>query len=150
LSRSRDALPAACADGELTRPHVDVDWFAWADDMPAIAAALIADGWQDLAEYPPDQQRDLRRGQVELGFALIARAADHTVVVGGGPWTGAPWPADMLDAAVTGHLAGLSCPVINPAAQIEIKQMMPTWVPGRPRRDKDLADIARLRTSLNG
>jgi hypothetical protein len=42
----------------------------------------------------------------------------------------------------------VACPVISPAAQIEIKQMMPVWVPGRPRRPKDAADIARLRAAL--
>ena len=135
--------------GEITRPHNDVDWFVWATDLPVIASALITDGWQDVAEHPADQQRDLVRGGVELGFAPLARSDNSAVVVGGGPWAGEPWPARMLEDAVTGHFAGLACAVISPAAQVEIKQMMPIWVPGRPRRGKDIADIRRLRAAMN-
>jgi len=134
--------------GELTRPHVDVDWFAWATDLPVIAATLIDHGWRDLAEHPPEQQRDLVRDGVELGFAPLAQGDDCAVLVGGGPWAGEPFPARMLQDAVSAQLAGLTCPVISPAAQVEIKQMMPVWVPGRPRRDKDLADIARINTAM--
>lgn len=135
--------------GEITRPHLDVDWFVWAADLPLIASALITGGWQDIAEHPAEQQRDLVRGGVELGFAPLARSENDTVVVGGGPWAGEPWPNGMLEDAVTSHLAGLTCAVISPAAQVEIKQMMPVWVPGRPRRDKDLADIKRLQAALH-
>ncbi len=81
---------------------------------------------------------------MELGFAPLARAGDGTVVVGGGPWAGTRWPAGMIECAVLGQLGDLRCPVISPAAQVEIKRMMPIWVPGRPRREKDSADIARL------
>ncbi len=54
------------------------------------------------------------------------------------------WPAGLLDAPM-GRLGGLTCPVIGVAAQIEIKEMMPVWVPGLPRREKDMSDLARLR-----
>jgi hypothetical protein len=134
--------------GEITRPHVDIDWFAWATDLPALAQALIARGWQDLAEHSPEQQRDLARDGIELGFAPLAAGDDGTPLVGGGPWAGQPWPARMLQDAVLAHLAGLTGTVISPAAQVEIKQMMPVWVPGRPRRAKDAADIARLLGAL--
>ncbi|MFC7244597.1 hypothetical protein ACFQO7_19145 [Catellatospora aurea] len=36
------------------------------------------------------------------------------------------------------------------AAIAEIKQMMPVWVPGLPRRDKDRADIELLTAALTG
>jgi hypothetical protein len=64
----------------------------------------------------------------------------------GRPWAGAPWPEGMLDAP--GRIGDLECPVISPRAQIEIKKMMPVWVPGMARRSKDAADIARLRAAL--
>jgi hypothetical protein len=53
----------------------------------------------------------------------------------------------MLDAP-PGRIGDLECPVISPRAQIEIKKMMPVWVPGMARRSKDAADIARLRAAL--
>lgn len=34
------------------------------------------------------------------------------------------------------------------SVRIESKEMMPVWVPGRPRRQKDAEDIARLRPAL--
>lgn len=134
--------------GQITREHVDVDWFAWQGDLPVLADALTARGWVDPGEEPADQQRDLVRGDVELGFAPLARTADGTVVVGGGPWAGEVWPAGMLDDAVMGQLGDVRCPVISPAAQMEIKRMMPVWVPGRPRRQKDASDIARLLAAM--
>lgn len=92
-------------------------------------------------------QRDLVRGPVELGFAALTRTDNGVVVVGGGPWKGSPYPAGMIEDATEGQLGDLRCPVISPAAQIEIKQMMPVWVPGCPRRPKDTTDIARLTNS---
>ncbi|MER7850791.1 hypothetical protein ABTZ03_43475 [Kitasatospora sp. NPDC096077] len=53
----------------------------------------------------------------------------------------------MLDASV-GRIGALQCRIISPRAQIEIKQMMPVWVPGRPRRRKDAEDITRLEVAL--
>jgi hypothetical protein len=47
-----------------------------------------------------------------------------------------------------GCAPALSCPIIAPRVQIEIKRMMPTWVPGRPHRPKDAEDIARLEAAL--
>ncbi|WP_204070911.1 nucleotidyltransferase domain-containing protein [Planotetraspora phitsanulokensis] len=133
--------------GEITRDHRDVDWFAWAEDVPELAGKLMARGFEPMPGPPPDQQLDFGRGDVELSFALLAKDGDGRVVVGGGPWKGEPWPAGMLDAP-PGWLNELQCPIISPAAQIEIKQMMPVWVPGMPRRDKDLEDIARLQAAL--
>jgi hypothetical protein len=47
-----------------------------------------------------------------------------------------------------GRIGSLRCPIISPLAQIEIKEMMPVWAPGFPRRPKDAEDIARLRAAL--
>ncbi len=134
--------------GEITRPHQDVDWFVWSEELPQLKRALAGRGWADRAEHPPGQQIDLERQGVELSFAPLARNSHGGVVVGGGPWAGSAWPAGMIEHAVNASLAGISCQIISPAAQIEIKRMMPVWVPGRPRRKKDADDIARLRTAI--
>jgi hypothetical protein len=94
-----------------------------------------------------EQQLDVTRDGEELSFAWLARGEAGQVVVGGGPWAGEPYPPGMLEWPV-GRIGLMSCPIISPAAQIEIKQMMPVWVPGRPRRAKDAADVARLRAVL--
>ncbi|GAA4195231.1 nucleotidyltransferase domain-containing protein [Microbispora amethystogenes] len=133
--------------GEITRDHGDIDWFAWVEDAPKLAAELVGRGYEPLPGPPPGQQLDFGRGDVELSFALLGRDEDGRVVVGGGPWKGEPWPDGMLDAP-PGRLGRLRCPIISPAAQIEIKRMMPAWVPGMPRRPKDLEDVARLQAAL--
>ncbi|MBG0560995.1 nucleotidyltransferase domain-containing protein [Actinoplanes aureus] len=134
--------------GEVTRPHTDIDWFAYHDEAPQLATALIEHGYT-LAPEPPSrvQQLDLSRDDVEHSFALLATDSTGRPVVAGGPWAGSPWPHGML-AGPSPILAGIRCPVVEPHAQIEIKQMMPVWVPGRPRRPKDAADIARLQAAL--
>jgi len=50
--------------GEITRDHLDVDWFVWADAMPGLVGELLRRGWTDLAEHPPEHQRDIVRGDV--------------------------------------------------------------------------------------
>lgn len=132
--------------GEVTRDHEDVDWFAWARDAPVLRERLGALGYED--QRADDQQLDLVRDGEELSFALVTRDPAGRVVVAGGPWAGTPWPAGMLDEAEPGRLGGVECPVVSPAAQIEIKRMMPVWVPGRPRRPKDAEDVARLEAAL--
>ncbi len=134
--------------GRITRRHLDVDWFAWGTDLPQLVDVLVGRGWSEVGGHPPEQQRDLVRGAVELGFAPLARARDGTVLVGGGPWAGEPWPAGMIEDAVLGEVWDLRCPVISPAVQVEIKRMMPTWVPWLQRREKDSEDIARLSEAI--
>ncbi|WP_346012345.1 aminoglycoside adenylyltransferase [Streptomyces sp. SID3343] len=133
----------------VTREHGDVDWFAWAVDVPALTDVLAARGWVRLAKAPPEQQLDYLAGDVEVGIALLARDPEGRPVVAGGPWAGAVWPAGLLDGPL-GRLGEVSCPIVSAAAQIEIKLMTPTWMPGRPRRAKDVEDVARLREGLAG
>ncbi len=135
--------------GEVTREHLDIDWFVWAEAMPGLVGELLRRGWTDLADNPPEQQRDIVRGDVEMGFAPLTSAPDGCPAVGGGPWQGERYPERMLADAVDGRLDGLRCRVIDPAAQVEIKQMLPVWIPGRPRRSKDAIDVDRLLVALH-
>lgn len=129
--------------GRVSRPHRDVDWFAWSSDAGQVAVALTGQGYELLPEPPHDRQLDFVRGELDLSFALIARDEAGRVVVAGGPWAGQPWPDGMLDWPA-GRIGDLRCRIISPSAQIEIKTMMPIWVRGMPRRLKDAEDIARI------
>ncbi|MFJ4775347.1 nucleotidyltransferase domain-containing protein [Streptomyces sp. NPDC088762] len=132
--------------GAPTRDHEDVDWFAWSRDAERLAELLAARGYE--VQRADDQQLDLVRDGEELSFALVSRDPAGRVVVAGGPWAGTPWPDGMLEPVVLGRLGALECPVVSPAAQIEIKRMMPVWVPDRPRRPKDAEDVALLEAAL--
>jgi len=134
--------------GQVTRDHVDIDWEAWIADAPAITAGLQADGWRVIAAPPPDQQLDVAKDGEEMQFGWNARGQDGKVTVAGGPFAGEPWPDGMLDWLPAGRIGSVQCRIISPAVQIECKEMMPVWVPGRPRRPKDAEDIARLRQAL--
>jgi Aminoglycoside-2''-adenylyltransferase len=134
--------------GHVTRDHVDIDWFGWLDDAPALEVALHADGYRTIPGPPPDQQLDVTKDNEELGFAWLARGTHGQVTVAGGQFAGEPWPDGMLDWPASGRIGDLQAPIISPYVQIEIKEMMPVWVPGRPRRLKDAEDVARLRQAL--
>ena len=130
--------------GAVTRRHEDIDWFVPTGDLPRLTEGLVRLGWRDVGRLPPDQQRDLVRHGVEIQLVPLSTDGDGAPVVGGGPWRGAPWPADLTTGAVVGSVAGVTATAISPRAQVEIKERMPGWVPGMRRRAKDAADIARL------
>ncbi|GAA2507228.1 nucleotidyltransferase domain-containing protein [Winogradskya humida] len=131
--------------GEITRPHRDIDFFCRAPDADRLLTELHKLGYRDDPGPPPAQQRDLITPDgTEISFALLGESPDGLPTVAGGPHAGARWPADLLDGPI-GRVGKVSCPVISPRAQIEIKEMMPIWVPSMPRRPKDATDIARLR-----
>ncbi|MGW4499409.1 nucleotidyltransferase domain-containing protein [Micromonospora sp. NPDC004336] len=132
--------------GEVTRPHVDVDWYCWAADARRLAELLHARGWRPDPTMPVDLQLDLLRDGVEVSVAYLARDPAGRVVVGAGPWAGTALPDGML-AGPPGRIGPLTVPVISVAAQIEFKEMFPVWMPDRPRRAKDTADLARLRVT---
>jgi catechol 2,3-dioxygenase-like lactoylglutathione lyase family enzyme len=133
--------------GWVTRDHVDIDWHAWIEDAPAITSALQADGYRTLTGPLADQQLDLAKDGLEMSVAWLARRADGKVALAGGQYAGEAWPDGMLDWPA-GQIGPMQCPIISPYVQIECKEMWPAWVPGSPRRDKDAADVARLRQAL--
>ncbi|MEH1100228.1 nucleotidyltransferase domain-containing protein [Micromonospora sp. CPCC 205561] len=135
--------------GGVTRAHVDVDWYCWRADADRLAGLLHGRGWRPDPRIPVDVQLDLVRDDVELSVAYLARDAAGRVVVGAGPWTGTALPEGML-AGPPGRIGPLTVPTISVAAQIEFKEMFPVWMPDRPRRSKDAADLARLRAAVAG
>lgn len=129
--------------GEVTREHRDIDWFTLATALPTLRATLTEHGFVPTPVSDESVQYDVTKTGEDLQFALLARDSDGAPAVAGGAYAGTAWPADLLDAQ-PGRIGDQSCPIINPRAQIEIKQMMPVWVPGMTRRPKDADDIRRL------
>lgn len=134
--------------GRPTRDHDDVDWFTLPSDGRQLAGGLIDRGFADVTTAPVNQQIDLVRGDVEHGIALLQMGDRNEPLVAGGPWAGEPWPPQMLDGPV-GRIGKVSCRVIAPLAQIELKQMTPIWNPHLKRRSKDLDDIAAIQHELS-
>lgn len=134
--------------GRWTRLHEDVDFFILTESLGMMAKLLIADGWDDVGTSPRDQQRDLCRAGVEVGIAPVTISPHERPLVGGGPWVGAAYPADMLTNARECELNGVVATAIPPVAQIELKRMMPHWVPSLRRRAQDDRDITLLEAFL--
>jgi|SRR5690625_3336945 len=135
--------------GRISRPHRDVDWFAQSKDADVLVDLLRQLGWTEVASAPAEQQRDLVKGDLDFGIALI-RLEDGKPCVAGGPFAGEPWPDTMISDARHCQLHGVEADVISIEAQIEIKTMTPTWVPHLARRQKDLTDIMLLESALTG
>ncbi|MER6069195.1 aminoglycoside adenylyltransferase [Streptomyces sp. NPDC001817] len=133
--------------GEVTREHEDIDWFARAEDAADLAGMLVRLGHTPVPGPPPGLQLDFVKDGLDSSFTLVERDAAGRVVVAGGPWAGTPWPDGLLDAE-PGRIGGLEAPIVSAPAQIEIKRMMPGWDPSRPRRAKDIEDVARLEAVL--
>jgi hypothetical protein len=89
----------------------------------------------------------------------ITRAASrHDLDV----WPRGGWAMDFFLGEVTrdhvdiegmlhfepGRIGQVRCPILSPEAQIAIKESMPVWVRGLPRRPKDAEDILRLRAAV--
>ncbi len=135
--------------GEVTREHADIDFFAWADDGPALATELPRCGFRPVPGPPPDKQLDfIKRGE-DLQFGLLAVDTTGQPADAGGPWAGEPFP-EAAQHHEPGRIGALACAIVNPHGQIEIKRMMPQWNPRLQRRPKDAADITRLRAALAG
>jgi hypothetical protein len=136
--------------GEVTRPHLDIDFFCWATDIDRLMPGLRGLGLGDVPGPPAGLQRDLVSADgLDVSVTLLGRDHDGCPTVPAGPHAGARWPANLLDGRAW-RLGGVAFRIVSPRAQIEIKEMMPVWVPGMARRDKDRADVARLRAALAG
>jgi hypothetical protein len=133
--------------GEVTRPHRDIDFFCQAPDAARIVAVLHDLGYRARPGNDALQYDLVGPDELDVQVALLGRDHDGCPTVPAGPYAGARWPADLLDGP-PGRIGAITCPIVHPRAQIEIKEMMPVWVPGLPRRLKDREDISRLRAAL--
>jgi hypothetical protein len=82
---------------------------------------------------------------------LIADTVAMAERLGVQVWLRGGWATDFFLGQVTRDHVDIDWEarrIISPQVQIECKEMMPVWVPGRPRRPKDAEDIARLRQAL--
>ncbi len=131
--------------GEVTRPHDDIDVVVGRADEDAVAAALVAAGWQHAptAEDLVGTRYRLGSAQVEVTFVERGEAGQVVVPLPTGPVTWSPRP--FGDVRVT--LRGVSARTIPLALLVEGKS--------RPRDDpigsaKDRADFEALSRLAGG
>jgi hypothetical protein len=124
--------------GGLTRDHEDIDWFVWARDAARLAEGLGRQGYESVPGAPDGQRLDVAKWGVESAFALLDEDAAGRAML-----AGEVCPDGMLDAPPA-RMGVVRCRIVSARAQIEAKRM-----PGRERREKDAADIARLEAALS-
>jgi hypothetical protein len=62
--------------GEITRPHDDIDFFAWETDSENVVASLMGIGFEEVGGPPQTTQRNLKKEGEEVHIALLERTLD--------------------------------------------------------------------------
>jgi len=131
--------------GEVTRRHADVEFVIWRHDLDRVDPLLAAHGYRPLPAAADEVVSFDKRGH-EVQLCVIERRTDGRISTPGrfADW---PWLPGSLSAP-PGRLGALVCPVISAESQLESKEHFPLHPAGGPLREKDRADIVRLRAFL--
>ena len=133
--------------GRVTRSHGDVEfWVSRTDDVRS-KAALVDAGATPLATQPPEEACEFVWEDVEFSTAYFDRRPDGTFAQLQGRYWDWAFPADSFGGDV-GLLDGVAVPTMSVAGMLAMKEQFPTLRNGRPWRDKDIEDIAVLRSLL--
>jgi aminoglycoside-2''-adenylyltransferase len=127
--------------GSVTRPHGDVDFGVWLDDLPRIVELLEEDGWRHAPEPDEDGGTGYERGAVRLELTFLVRDGDRVFTPlrsGRAEWGEGSFGDDV------GELAGVRARLLAREALLRGKSS--------PRADpdeaaKDRADAAALAQS---
>ena len=130
--------------GRITRDHGDVEFWVRRSDDTRSRAALVDAGPTALPTQLPEESCEFRWEGVEFSTAYFDRRADGTIALEG-RWSDWVLPADSF-GEVPGLLDGIPVPAMSVAGMLAMKEQFPTLRNGRPWRDKDIGDIAMLRS----
>ncbi|MEX2247820.1 MAG: aminoglycoside adenylyltransferase [Dehalococcoidia bacterium] len=156
LGEIRDALAAAGVRwwlfggwamdfhaGEVTRDHSDIEAFVRKDDAEAVRRALTAAGFAAPPPLHPDEALPhLKDGQEAGFFYLVEDEAGRTITPG--RWADWPWAAGAFDGPPL-RLGDLELHAMSLDGLLDMKLNFPKHTHGAPLREKDVADIERLR-----
>ena len=105
--------------GSVTRPHDDIDFAVWRDDLPRIRELLAAHEWRHAPEPDEDGGTGYERHGVRVELTFLVRDADGEIFI---PLRDrrASWSADALGYDVR-ELLGVQVRVISLATLIHGK-----------------------------
>jgi hypothetical protein len=159
LREMRDALDAAgvrwwlyggwamdAHAGEVTRDHADIEAFIWLNDADAAREALIAAGFIAWPSTHKDEGQPFTKGGQEAGLTFLIRNEAGEIVTPG-RWSDWPWHAGAFDAPPA-RLEDLELPVMSLEGLLDLKTNFAKHPHGAPLREKDIADIQRLRAMI--
>lgn len=133
--------------GRITRNHSDVEFWVERSDSAGSKAALVDAGSMALSTQPPEEACEFIWDDVAFSTAYFERRADGVSAQPDGRWSDWVFPADSF-GTVPGLLDGAAVPAMSVAGMLAMKEQYPTLRNGRPWREKDVGDIAMLRSLL--
>lgn len=135
--------------GRITRSHGDVEFWVERSDGARSKAALVDAGSTALSTQPPEESCEFIWDDVVFSTAYFDRRADGVFAQPDGRWSDWVFPAGSF-GTVPGFLDGAAVPAMSVAGMLAMKEQYPTLRNGGPWRDKDVGDIATLRSLLAG
>jgi lincosamide nucleotidyltransferase A/C/D/E len=133
--------------GRVTRSHGDIEFWVRRSDGARSKEVLVTAGSAALATTPPEESCEFVWDGVSFSTAYFRRRADGTFSPLG-RWADWVFPPDSFTEA-PGLLDGIAVPAMSVAGMLAMKEQYPTLGNGRPWRDKDVRDMALLRTFLS-
>jgi hypothetical protein len=133
--------------GAVQRDHSDIEFYVWKHDAARAVAVLKRAGFVAPPGLHPDEGQPFLKDGQEAGMWYLVRD-DAGRVVTPGRWADWPWAAGAFDGppAVIGDQAA---PVVTLEALLDTKENFASHPHGAPLREKDIADIARLREMIS-
>jgi hypothetical protein len=132
--------------GEVTRDHADIEIFLWVDDAASARDALERAGFAAWPSLHPDEGEPFTKDGQEAGLTFLTRDAVGRVITPG-RWSDWPWVEGAFDAA-PGRIDDLELPVMSLEGLLDLKVNFAKHAHGAPLREKDVADIERLRAMI--
>ncbi len=133
--------------GEVTREHGDVEFWTARSDAELVRDTMVAIGAEVVDSQPVEESRAFVCDGVAFSSAFFDRNADGTFGVQG-RWSDWVFPADSFGDSI-GHLDGHAVPTMSVAGMLAMKEQYASLRNGGPPRDKDVRDIATLRSLLS-
>ena len=127
--------------GEVTRPHMDIEFLVWERDSARCVDLLQGAGYTESGRV--EECVYLRKADQLVELYLMDRNEQGLAIVLG-PWKEWPWMPGALEAP-PGRIGDIVCPTVSLDALLDTKEQYQQHVPDRPPRDKDIADMDRLR-----
>jgi hypothetical protein len=135
--------------GRITREHGDIEFWVQSGDTDRSKAVLTGAGATALPTQPPEEACEFIWDGVGFSTAYFDREPDGSSIRLRGRWS--DWllpPASFGEDP--GILDGTPVPTMSVAGMLAMKEQFPRLANGRLWRQKDIDDLATLRSLLAG
>lgn len=128
--------------GVVTREHADIEIFVWKRDAEGVRQALIGAGFAAPLSLHPDEGQPILKAGSGVGATYLFRHENGSVRTPG-CWSDWPWHTGAFEGPPV-RIADLEVPAMSAEGLLDMKMNFHKHLHGAPRREKDVADIARL------